>query len=62
VAQFDHALHGRILITAFGDDIDQGLRQPGIDGIVGKALADVQGILLEGAARHDREDGRADVG
>jgi len=61
LAQSDDPLHRRILIVPSSDCLDERLRQARIDGIVGKALADVDGALFEGAARHHGKDRRPHI-
>src|SRR5690606_38365089 len=51
-----------VLIPALAHGGRDQLRQPRIDFVIGKALADVDGAQLAGATRHHREDGRTDIG
>ena len=61
-AQGGPARHGRVLVVAGTHGVVDGIEQFGVAGKVGKALAQVDGLVLGRQCRHDGEDGGAHIG
>ena len=61
LAQRQQALHGGVLVVAGGHGRGHEFGEPWIDGVVGKALPEVQSVQLASTARHDAENRRADL-
>ena len=62
LAQRRQTLHRCVLVVAGAHGRGHQLGEPRIDVVIGKALAEIERVELAGAARHDGEDRRADVG